>query len=70
MQKVIFNGKFMLKGEPRGVQRYTKEVISALDRIVKPEDDISVIVPKGNYNKEKYNNISLIEYGGNITSKF
>lgn len=66
---IVFNGKFLTKKNPRGVQRYTKEVLNALDKIVQPADDIRVLVPIGCDNIPDYRNIKVIEYGGRITRK-
>lgn len=66
---VVFNGKFLTKKNPRGVQRYSKEMLNALDKIVTPSDNIKVLVPFGCSNVPKYNNIEVIEYGGKITRK-
>lgn len=59
----------MLKNNARGVQRYTKEVLHALDKLVKP-GYIKIIIPHTKKEKDSFDNIEVEEYGGRITSKF
>lgn len=66
---VVFNGKFLTKKNPRGVQRYSKEIINALDKIVDSSDNIKVLVPFGCTNIPNYKNIEVVEYGGKLTKK-
>lgn len=66
---VVFNGKFLTKKNPRGVQRYSKEIICALDKIVTPLDNVKILVPIGCENIPDYKNIEVVEYGGKITRK-
>lgn len=68
-KEVVFNGKYMAKHECRGVQRYTKEVLHALDAMAS-KHSIKVLVPHKTVECDKFENIDVIEYGGRITSKF
>lgn len=68
--EIIFNGKYMMKDNCRGVQRYSREVLHALDTLVEP-GQIKVLVPEISDSKlDHFENIELIKYGGKITHLF
>lgn len=66
MREVVFNGKYMIKENCRGVQRYTKEVLHAIDKKILP-GQIKVIVPHSSNITEHFNNIEVVQYGGKIS---
>jgi len=63
---IAFNGKYMVKDNVRGVQRYSREVINALDKLVKP-GDVKVIVPYTDKVLDEFENIEIVQYGGKHT---
>ena len=66
--EIVFNGKYMCKNECRGVQRYTKEVLHAMDNL--PEaDKIKVIVPYKVKHLDVFKNIKIVKFGGVLTNK-
>lgn len=67
-KEIVFNGKYMCKKQCRGVQRYNKEVLRALDKIVAP-GEIKVIVPHKTEHIDEFENIEVIKYGGYFTTK-
>lgn len=66
--EIVFNGKYLIKQNKRGVQRYSQEMLRALDKIV-PSGRVKVLVPHANFVEESFHNIEIIQYGGRITSK-
>lgn len=69
-KEIVFNGKYMIKKGCRGVQRYTKEILHAIDQMVEP-GEIKVLVPHSKEKlNEKFNNIEIVQYGGRITHFF
>lgn len=67
-KEIAINGKYMCKKECRGVQRYTKEVLHALDEQVEP-GLVKVIVPHKTISIDKFKNIEVVKFGGFLTSK-
>lgn len=68
-KEIVFNGKYMCKKECRGVQRYVREVLHALDKL--PEGpNIKVVIPHKVYKLDKFDNIKIVKCGGFFTSKF
>lgn len=67
-KEIVFNGKYMCKRQCRGVQRYTREVLHALDRISK-KGEYKVIIPHKVAIEDCFENIEVIKYGGFFTSK-
>lgn len=68
-KEIVFNGKYMCRKECRGTQRYTKEVLHALDKIV-PPNTVKIIVPHKCFELDHFKNISIVKFGGFLTSKF
>lgn len=68
-KEVVFNGKYMCKKECRGVQRYVREVLHALDKLPEAKD-IKVIIPHTVYQLDSFDNIQVVRFGGFFTSKF
>ena len=68
MRKIVFNGKAFIKKNKRGVQRYTCEIISALDKYA-IDKNIEVLIPNVDVELPKLKNIKFIKFGGNITIK-
>lgn len=62
MGKIVINGKDFLKENKRGVQRYTIEIICALDKYLE-DIDVEVLVPYKNKDIPKFKNIKIKEYG-------
>ena len=60
--KYIINGR-QLTGNVGGVQRYLREILLELDKIIQ-KDEVSVIVPKGSEAIPSYKNLKIIRYGG------
>ena len=67
-REVAFNGKYMCKNNPRGVQRVTKELLYAIDKQI-PKGRIKVIVPNGLDTCDVFENIEVVRCGGRLTSK-
>ena len=68
-KRIVINGKYMCKRECRGVQRYTKEVLHAIDKL--PESKgVVVLVPYSCKEIDSFNNIEIKKFGGFFTSKF
>ena len=57
----IINGR-QLTGNVGGVQRYLREILLELDKIIQ-KDEISVIVPKNAESIPSYENLKIIHYG-------
>lgn len=66
-KEVVFNGKYMWLKEKRGVHRYTQEVLKALDKQI-PKGAVKVIIPHHCAQKDTFENIEVIEYGGKNNS--
>ena len=62
MKKIVLNGKSFIKKNKRGVQRYTCEIIEAMDKYVK-NNDVELLVPKTNIELPKFRHIKVIEKG-------
>lgn len=67
-KEIIFNGKYMCKKECRGVQRYAKEVLHAIDNFPEAKK-IKVIIPHKTANIDSFKNIKVVKYGGFFTTK-
>lgn len=61
MKKIIINGKFLTQ-RITGVQRYAREIIAELDKIVKP-DEVEMAVPPETQDIPDYKNISVRKVG-------
>lgn len=59
--KVIINGRFLLH-RVTGVERYAREILNELDRIVEP-GSITLAVPPEVEDTPKYNSISIVKVG-------
>ncbi len=68
MKKIVFSGKAFIKKNKRGVQRYTCEIIMALDKYI-TDEDVIVLIPNVKVELPELKNIKFIKYGGNITVK-
>lgn len=66
--EIVFNGKYMCQKQCRGVQRYTSEVLHALDKIVSP-GEVKVVIPHKVQYEERFDNIQVVRFGGHLTSK-
>ena len=62
MKKIVFNGKPFLRGDKRGVYRYTYEILKALDNYVKP-GEVEILIPNVEENLPCFKNIKFIRYG-------
>ena len=62
MKKIVINGKDFLKKNKRGVQRYTIEIISALDKYLE-DIKVELLVPYENKDIPKFKNIKIKEFG-------
>lgn len=67
--EIVFNGKYMCKAECRGVQRYTKEVLHAIDHMPDAKE-IKIIIPHKVKELDKFENIEVVKFGGFFTYKF
>ena len=67
--KIVFNGKYMCKEQCRGAQRYTREVLYELDKIV-PPNTVEVVIPHKVVFEDNFKNIKVVKFGGLITAKF
>lgn len=61
-RKIIINGKFMSQ-TVTGVQRYAREILLELDKIVTKEDNIEIVVNAGAKDIPEYKNISVKSIG-------
>lgn len=61
MGKYVIDGLFLTK-RITGIQRFSYEICSELDKIVK-KDEFEILVPKRSNIKFDYKNIKIIEYG-------
>lgn len=68
-KQIVFNGKYMSKPEQRGVQRYTREILKAIDKLPYA-NKVVVAVPNKTINLESFDNIKIIKCGGLLTTKF
>lgn len=68
-RSIAINGKYMCKSECRGTERYTKEVLHAIDREIE-SGTIQVIIPHNIVFEDKFANIQVIKCGGYFTNKF
>lgn len=59
--KFIINGKIFTKKYISGVQRYTLEIIKALDEIIQ-KDEIEICTPKSAQNVPNYKNLKVVKY--------
>lgn len=59
--KFIINGKIFTKKYISGVQRYTLELIKALDEIA-PKDEIEICTPNSAKNIPNYKNLKVVKY--------
>ena len=58
----------MCKTQCRGVQRYTREILHAIDEL--PESrNVKVIIPHKHIYKDSFKNIRIVEFGGYLTAK-
>ena len=64
MDKIVINGLFLVQQES-GVQRFAKEILKELDKIV--DFDIEILIPKNSlaYKERLFTNITIVEYGKN-----
>lgn len=67
-KEIVINGKYMCKSQCRGVQRYTKEVLNAIDKLPEAQK-VKVIIPHKIRHLDHFSNIQVIQYGGFITYK-
>ncbi len=61
-KKIIINGKFLFQ-TVTGVQRYAREVLLELDKIVTKDDNIEIAVSSDSKNVPEYKNISVKKIG-------
>lgn len=61
-KKIIINGKFMSQ-TVTGVQRYAREILLELDKIVTKEDNIEVVINADAKDIPKYKNITVKKIG-------
>ncbi len=59
--KFIINGKIFTKNYISGVQRYTLEILNALDEIA-PKDEIEICAPNSAKNIPDYKNLKVVKY--------
>lgn len=62
MKRIVINGKDFLKKNKRGVQRYTIEIIYALDKYLE-NMKVEMLVPYKNEDIPEFKNIKVKEYG-------
>lgn len=62
MDKIVINGKFMAQSIT-GVQRYAREILLELDKLLTSEHDVEIFVPQGSKEIPQYKNIKVI-FGG------
>lgn len=62
MRKIILNGKNFIKKNKRGSQRYTCEIIKALDKYVH-DMNVELVIPNVECNIPDFKNIKIIKYG-------
>ena len=61
---VVFNGRYMLFGDnKRGRERYTREILHALDKIV-DKGKVKILVPVKTRQIDHFENIEVVRYGG------
>lgn len=60
-KKIIINGKIFTKKYISGVQRYTLEIINAIDKIVE-KGKIEICTPMSATNIPEYKNIDIVKY--------
>ena len=68
-KQIVINGKYMCKAEQRGVQRYTREVLHAMDKL-SCADKIVVAIPHKTQNIDEFNHLKVVRCGGYFTYKF
>lgn len=61
MEKYYINGKFLTYRQT-GVQRYAREIVSAIDEMCKPEQ-FEMVLPKVDLNIPKYKKIKVVQVG-------
>ena len=61
MSKIIINGRFLIH-RVTGVERYARELVSALDKLVSP-DEIEMAVPPETEETPEYQNIGVHRIG-------
>ena len=61
MQKVIVNGRFFIH-RVTGVERYAREILSELDKIIKP-DELEIAIPPEVKDVPEYKNIKITKVG-------
>lgn len=61
MKKIIINGRFLTQ-KITGVQRYAREIIAELDKIIE-KDEIEMAVPPEAVNVPSYKNIKVVRVG-------
>lgn len=59
--KVVVNGRFLLK-KVTGVERYAREILLELDKIIK-NDEIEIAIPPGVVEIPDYKNIKIVKVG-------
>ena len=61
MNKIIINGRFLTQ-KITGVQRYAREIITALDKIVE-KNKVEIVVPPETKELPDYENIKIVKVG-------
>lgn len=61
MRKIVVNGRFLLR-RVTGVERYAREILAELDRIIQP-GEVEVAIPKAVTDIPKFNNIRVVKIG-------
>ena len=61
MKKIFINGKFLAQKQT-GVQRYAREIIAYLDKLV-GEGEFTIVLPKGKWELPEYKNITIKQIG-------
>lgn len=61
MKKIIINGRFLLQ-RVTGVQRYAREILSELDKIIEP-GELTMAVPQETEDIPAYQNIKVVKVG-------
>lgn len=61
MGKVIINGRFLIH-RVTGVERYAKEILNELDKIIRP-GEFELAIPSNVIEIPKYNNINVVKVG-------
>ena len=59
--KIIINGRFLLH-RITGVERYAREIIEELDKVIKP-DELEIAIPPETKDIPDYNNIRIVKVG-------